>query len=81
LAHSPADALQQLKAEGFSQVIVGGGVKTNSSFLERGLIDEIILDIEPFLFKKGLPLTNEMVADYRLELLEIEKYASHAVGL
>ena len=44
----------------------------NGLFLEKKLIDEIILTIEPKIFGQGLSLFNKDF-DINLELLEIKK--------
>lgn len=53
---SPKEAIRLLKDRGMKHGIVGGGAKTAASFFEAGLIDEVMLDIEPIIIPDGIPL-------------------------
>jgi dihydrofolate reductase len=66
LATSPAHALALLEAESFKEAIVTGGAITNSNFAKSGLIDEVVLDVNPYLLGNGIPLFS--VADFELKL-------------
>ncbi len=57
--NSPEQAIKLLEEKGFSKILVAGGGKLNSSFLQKGLVDEIYLDVEPFIFGKGIQLFAE----------------------
>lgn len=59
---APATLLQQLKKDGFKEVILAGGGQINTLFAQAGLIDEIILTISPLVFGSGLSLFNEAVS-------------------
>jgi dihydrofolate reductase len=81
-AASATQALDQLSQEGFTEVVVGGGAKTNAAFLEIGCVSEIYLDVEPFLFGSGLPFAGPLgELNLDLELLAVDRYAPNAVGL
>ncbi len=56
LANSPHEALDLSLQLGFHQVILTGGATLNSSFATLGLIDEVILNVEPVLLGQGTPL-------------------------
>ncbi len=63
----PEKVLADLEALGYQEVLLGGGAYLNSLFLEKGLINEIILTIEPKIFGNGLSLFNrELDADLKL---------------
>lgn len=49
-------AIDLLKEKKFKTLLVAGGGKMNKTALESGLIDEIFLDVEPFIFGCGIPL-------------------------
>jgi dihydrofolate reductase len=80
-ATSPAQAIERLSARGFTQVVVGGGAQCNAAFLKAGLVDEIILDIEPILFGHGLPLFSQCALEVPLELIETKKFAANEIQL
>ena len=50
----PEKVLADLEKEGCKSAILGGGTYMNTQFLERKLIDEIWLTIEPKIFGDGL---------------------------
>lgn len=63
----PAKVLKELEMLGYQEVLLGGGAYLNSLFLEKGLINEIILTIEPKIFGSGLSLfSQDLNADLKL---------------
>jgi len=78
-ARSPAEALEKLKDN--ERVIIAGGGILNGSFLAEGLIDEIYLDIEPFVMGKGVQLFSDHDFQANLELIEVNKLSSSEVQL
>jgi len=80
-ADSPEQALELLKEKGFEQALVAGGGLLNSSFLQKGLIDKIYLDIEPFLFGSGVKLFAENDYEAKLELLSIKQLSKNTIQL
>lgn len=68
----PEKVLEELEALGYKSALLGGGSFLNSLFLEKKLISEIILTVEPKIFGTGISLFNkDLNADLRL--LEIKK--------
>jgi diaminohydroxyphosphoribosylaminopyrimidine deaminase/5-amino-6-(5-phosphoribosylamino)uracil reductase len=49
------DLLQQLRARGYSRILVEGGGVTVSSFLEAGLLDRLHITVAPLLIGQGRP--------------------------
>ena len=78
---SPKDILLDLEKRGFESVVLGGGASINSLFLKEGLIDELLLTIEPKLFASGLSLFKDISVDLDLELLEINKLSDNVLQL
>ncbi|MDD3487068.1 MAG: dihydrofolate reductase family protein [Candidatus Moranbacteria bacterium] len=76
----PEKILKDLEDSGYKSAILGGGAGLNSQFLEKGLIDEIWLTIEPKIFGEGLGVfSKELSAD--LKLLDVEKINDDSVVL
>lgn len=76
----PEPVLQELEALGYQAALLGGGAGLNSQFLEKKLITEIILTIEPKIFGAGLSLFDRpLAAD--LELQEINQLSPNTVAL
>lgn len=73
VAKNPQEALKIVEGNGFKTALVGGGSSTNTSFLREALVDEIMIDIEPLLFGKGIPLFKQEEFDINLQLLAMKK--------
>lgn len=68
--NSPQNAISVLNKKGFHTILLAGGGKINSSFIKLNLVDELYLDIEPFLFGNGIPLFYSDNFEVKLKLLE-----------
>lgn len=53
---SPQDVINIIKSRGYKKVFLMGGGKLNSTFLNSGLIDEIVLTIHPIVLGGGTKL-------------------------
>lgn len=67
---TPDEALAVMKGQGYMNVILGGGTRVNTTFLNLGLIDEIVLDIEPTLLHSGKHLFDPSAKMPKLRLLD-----------
>ena len=70
---SPETAIQQANELGFKEVLLTGGGTINSSFMQKGLIDEIIFDIEPFALGKGIQVFKPQTFECKLRLLDSKR--------
>lgn len=68
----PENVLLELENMGFKRALLGGGTGLNTLFLQKKLISEIILTVEPKIFGSGLSLFNDDF-DINLKLLELKK--------
>jgi dihydrofolate reductase len=57
----------------YKKVCLLGGTQIYSYFLERNLIDEISLTIEPLVFGEGLPLFSCAIEPHRFALVSTKK--------
>jgi len=78
---TPAQLIEQLKDRGYQSAMLGGGAKTNAIFLKAGLVDEIMLTIEPKIFGNGINFTESEDLDIELELLETKKLDDNVLQL
>ena len=81
IADSPKEALKTALKLGYNQVLLTGGSKTNSSFLKMGLINELILNIEPFILGKGIKLFKEEEFNTRLSNINIKNLSSGIIQI
>lgn len=76
----PEKVLKELEQMGYKSAILGGGAYLNTLFLKKGLIDEIIVTVEPKIFGAGLSLFSEEVG-VNLKLIETEKINEDSIVL
>lgn len=81
LASSPIQALEKLTKEGFNKVILTGGSGLNSSLAKSNLINEVILNIEPVIVGKGIPVFSSDVFDLRLKFIEMKQSKGKTIQL
>ena len=81
LAVSPQDALAKLKEKGFNEVLLTGGSSLNTAFAKAGLINEIILNIEPVFIGNGIPLFSLDEFELPTELVTISRNNTGIVTL
>jgi len=60
---------------------VAGGTKLNTFIMSLGIVDEIILDVEPHIFTEGVPLFDSLPIDYKLVLLDTKKLNENTIQL
>jgi dihydrofolate reductase len=79
---SPAEITAMLQEKGYSEAVIIGGAIAMSAFINAGLVNEIILVVEAVLFGSGgLPLLQNVGADYKLKLVKITNADSDTVQL
>ncbi|OGE81612.1 MAG: hypothetical protein A3H72_00985 [Candidatus Doudnabacteria bacterium RIFCSPLOWO2_02_FULL_48_8] len=76
------DLLALIKRLGYKQVAVLGGQKVYSYCLEKGLLDELFLTIEPLIFGRGLNLLEiKKLPRQRVNLLSFKRLNSKGSAL
>lgn len=79
IAESTEKSLELLKDS--EEVVVAGGGILNNSFIEKNLIDEIYIDIEPIIITKGIPLFKGKGVEIKLELVGQKKISENEIQL
>lgn len=77
-ASSPVELVDELQAAGMQHAYIDGG-KVIQSFLNAGLIDEMIITRIPVLIGTGIPLFGPLEQDVKLQHVETRSYASGLV--
>lgn len=70
---SPQELIKNIKARGYTQVLLAGGEQVNTLFFKAKLINELWLTIEPTIFGSGNNLVSEQKIDAHLQLQSIKK--------
>lgn len=81
MASSSSEALQKASQRGFHRVLLAGGSILNSAFLKERLIDEIIVNIEPYVLGKGIGIFAESNLERKLKLIGIIRLKSGIIQL
>ena len=76
----PEKVLEELENMGYKSALLGGGAYLNGLFLKNGLVDEIIVTVEPKIFGDGLSLFSGDF-DVDLEFMEMEKINDNSIVL
>lgn len=69
----PAEVINKLVARGYKKAVLLGGAATNRDFFAAGLVNELLLTIEPKLFGKGRPLIDEAEFNAELKLVSCKQ--------
>lgn len=81
LAESTEAVLAIAEHNRYKDVLVIGGCRTCCSFLRIDFVDEIIINIEPVIVGRGIPLVYPENFDKRLKLIAISKLKNGIVSL
>jgi dihydrofolate reductase len=66
--------VQELKNAEGKDIYLCGGAKLAGSLLSEGLVDEVIVKLNPVIFGKGIPLFSEAIKQTQLELTGSKVY-------
>ncbi len=77
----PARIVEFLSEKGYTKMLLGGGAEIIASFATLGLIDEIVIDFEPWLLGEGKGLFGHPGVDLRLNLLDMRRLSQNEVQL
>ena len=80
-ASSPQEALTLAEKMGIKVVLLAGGGELNFSFLKNNLIDEIIVNINPFLLGRGIKIFSEYEFEKKLKLIAVKNFSSDIIQL
>jgi dihydrofolate reductase len=83
VVRSPVEALDHLKEKGHQTALISGGAAIHNSFLDQGLVDELIINVAPVLEGRGLNLVidKENYCSQPVQLLDFKPLGSGVVQL
>lgn len=79
--HNPKQIIHDLSQNNYQTVCIAGGSNINSAFMKEGLIDELLIDVEPIILGKGLGLFHEADFEFKLKLIETKKLSQNTIQL
>ena len=77
----PLAILEDLARRGFKKVALTGGAEINTLFLRAGLIDELFITVEPFIFGAGKRLFADAHETVKMELADTSMLNEQSVLL
>ena len=80
-AKSPEEALEILRGIGVEEAIIGGGRTVAHAFISKGLVDQVIIDLQPIAFGEGTPMFGDSLDAPQLKLLESKSLNKNALRL
>lgn len=75
------ELITRLKKQGIKEVIVDGGGEINAEFMSSGLVTDLLITIEPYVFGSGIKVFNSTPQDIKLKLVNSEVLNSHGTLL
>ncbi len=73
MSGTPKEILDKIKAYNFDELIVCGGGEINGMFASAGLVDEIVVGIQPVVLGEGIPLFGSYKPRLNLELVSVNQ--------
>lgn len=80
-AETPKQLVSRLAGQGHKKLLMAGGPRMFSEFLQLGLINNIYATVEPRLFGQGKPIISNLPLDVKLKLLKQEQLNPHGTLL
>jgi len=65
--------LKVCKSLKYEKLFISGGATINNAFMEKGIVDSIILNYNPFVLNKGIPLFKGNYFENKLKLDKVVK--------
>ncbi len=81
LVNTPQAAIATLEKQGFKSMVLTGGSTLNAAFAKLGLIDEVVVNVEPVIEGKGIPLFKPEDFELKLALVEMKKSKGKTIQL
>lgn len=69
--NSLQDVLDLCNKKGYKKLFISGGATINNLFMEHKLVDKIILNYNPYILNKGIPLFKGSYFENKLELEKV----------
>lgn len=78
---SPREAVEYFRRQGAKSVLLSGGATTNTAFAKEGLIEEVIVNLEPVIIGEGISLFPQTELDLHLSLSSINQQKKGIITL
>ena len=72
-SNSIDDCLKKCKELRYEKLFISGGATVNNAFMEKGIVNNIILNYNPYILNKGIPLFKGEYFENKLKLEKVIK--------
>ena len=69
----PTDILSDLRERGLKSILIAGGSSIHSLFLQKNLVTDLYLTVEPYIFGSGIPFLQAYPGVSKLKLMNIDR--------
>jgi dihydrofolate reductase len=71
ISGSAQGIINAVEKDGFQGLVICGGGKVNRFLASAGLVDEIVIGIQPVVLEEGIPLFGSYKPNLKLELISV----------
>lgn len=81
ISNNFVEEVKKLQQQPGKDLMIFGSPRLTHSFLQHGLIDEFLINVNPKILGKGIPLFNKVKEDTNLTLISSTTFKPGVVGL
>lgn len=78
---SPEETLAELTRRGHQEVMIAGGASIYAMFMEAGVVDRLLLTVEPVVFGQGVQLFGRHVGVEKWKLVQVHQLSPQTIVL
>lgn len=78
---SPEQIIDDLREKGYQNIMIAGGTKIYEMFIQKKLVDEIHLTLEPYIIGEGVPFAWNVKLMQELQLKETRQFNERGTRL
>lgn len=71
--------IKEIKKRGIKDILISGGAKLNSAFIQEKLATDLILSYNPVIIPNGINLFTSTIPDIKLELYDVENVGNSII--
>jgi dihydrofolate reductase len=81
ISENISDNINKLKKQGGKNILIFGSPSASHSLLNKGLVDEFWIFVNPILLGKGIPLFKDISETVKLSLIETKTFDNGVIAL
>jgi dihydrofolate reductase len=81
ISENISDNINKIKQQGGKNILIFGSPSASNSILNKGLVDEFWIFVNPILLGKGIPLFKDITESVKLSLIESKTFDIGVIAL